>query len=83
MEIHQAMKHQKKGKAPGPDGIIIEYYENLEDEITLYFKEVFVGIRSLKSIPTLWNESTITLIPKSGQDNRDIKKLQTNFFIKW
>lgn len=30
MEIREALKHQKKGKTPGPDSIIIECYDALE-----------------------------------------------------
>lgn len=39
MEIHQAIKQQKKGKSPGPDAIIMEYYEGLEEEIIPIYKE--------------------------------------------
>lgn len=73
MEIREALKYQKKGKTPGPDGIIVEYYEALEEEVMPIYKEVIEVIRTSKTIPASWKESTTTLIPKPAQDKEDIK----------
>lgn len=37
------------------------------------FKEVIETVRITKAIPTSWKESTIILIPKPGQDQKEIK----------
>lgn len=72
MEIKEALKHQKKGKNPGPYGIIVEYCDKLE-EVMLTFKEVLEYIRMNKMIPYSWKESTITLIPNKSRIERSSK----------
>lgn len=64
LEIREVLKHQKKGKSPGPDGIITECYDILEEEFLPILKEVIQIVRITNQIPTSWKESTITLILK-------------------
>jgi len=73
-EIRKSVLEMKKNKAPGPDGIPIEYYKaffcdpNLEEKHTdpakcleIIFNKIWNG-----SFPTQWNSATIVSIPKKG-----------------
>lgn len=74
MEIAEAIRHQKKGKAPGPDGIPAEFYlKKTEETITPFFKVLLDEIRFKNSIPPTWQEVVISIIPKQGLDHREIR----------
>lgn len=64
MEIEQAIKQMKNGKAPGPDGFIIEFYKKFSGKLSSIFKEVFKEIIEQKILPP----TIITVVHKRGKD---------------
>lgn len=67
-EIEQAIKQIKSGKAPGPDGFIIEFYKTFSHKLSPIFKKVFIEITEQKSLPPTMSQAIITVIHKKGKD---------------
>lgn len=67
-EIIEAIKIQKSGKAPGPDGIPAEYYKKWEDTLFIPYKRVLESIIEGGKVPCSWREAYITLIHKEKMD---------------
>ena len=66
MEIKEAIKHMKNGKAAGPDNLTPEL---LKADITTavdHLLPIIQDIWELEKIPTQWKEGLIVKIPKKG-----------------
>lgn len=72
-EISAAIKRLKGGKAPGPDGLITEYYKIFEKQTQKTLMYLMEEIIQQKIIPETWGEATITLIPKQGTETNEIQ----------
>lgn len=72
-ELIEAVKRQKRGKTPGPDGIPSEYYKTCEESILIPFKQLVEEIRETNKLLDTWKEATITLIHKEGTEAKEIK----------
>uniref|UniRef100_A0A2D4NQI0 Reverse transcriptase domain-containing protein n=1 Tax=Micrurus surinamensis TaxID=129470 RepID=A0A2D4NQI0_MICSU len=68
MELTEAIKKQKNGKAPGPDGIPAEMYKTLQDSLSNTLLEVVNEVLMEAKIPKSWMEAYITLILKEDTD---------------
>lgn len=68
-EIKSAMKTMKNKKAPGPDGIEIQFFKNLPDDILAYIVLLFNNILLLGKFPQSWCKSIICPIYKKGSIN--------------
>lgn len=73
MELTEAIRNQKKGKSPGSDGFLPEYYQKFENIISNNLKNLISEIFDGAQLPDTWRYSTTTLIPKEGENKDDIK----------
>ena len=59
-EIHIAIECMKSGKAPGPDGFVIEFYKNFPSDIMLHFLcKLFNLILEKGEFPYQWCQAII------------------------
>jgi len=65
-DISEAIKALPKGKAPGHDGIPIEFFQEFESEIAPTLLLAYSAMLRTGTTSTFINKGTITLIPKSG-----------------
>jgi hypothetical protein len=70
-EIRAAINASAKGKAPGPDGIPNEWYQEHIEDISPKLERIFNEIYSSKILPESMTKSNITLIYKKG-DRTDL-----------
>uniref|UniRef100_A0A2D4JTU8 Reverse transcriptase domain-containing protein n=1 Tax=Micrurus paraensis TaxID=1970185 RepID=A0A2D4JTU8_9SAUR len=68
MELTEAIKKQKNGKAPGLDGIPAEMYKTLQDSLSNTLLEVVNEVLMEAKIPKSWMEAYIALILKEDTD---------------
>ncbi|KAJ7987906.1 hypothetical protein DPEC_G00331450 [Dallia pectoralis] len=71
-ELTRAVHSINKQKAPGPDGILGEFYQTFWDLIKNDVAEVFQAIYRERRLGESMRQSTITLIPKKG-DLKDLR----------
>uniref|UniRef100_A0A803T0B7 Reverse transcriptase domain-containing protein n=1 Tax=Anolis carolinensis TaxID=28377 RepID=A0A803T0B7_ANOCA len=72
-EIKAAISKLNGNKAPGPDGLNGIYYKVFAEELTPYLKKVMNKILEDQEVPDSWRKATITMIPKEGQDPKNVK----------
>lgn len=60
----------KNGKAPGPDGFVIEFYKKFSPKLSPILKEVFMEISEQKLLPPTMSQAVITVIHKKGKDRQ-------------
>lgn len=71
-ELYNALKSMECGKAPGIDGIPVEFYKSLWPVLGDDLLEVINDSLTRGSLPTSCRRAVITLLPKKG-DLRNIK----------
>ena len=63
-EIERYVRKLKRGKAPGMDGILNEFYREGGHGVIEGLHELFGRIWREERVPAAWNESRVTLIHK-------------------
>jgi len=65
-EVRRAIRALSKGKAPGHDGIPMEFFHKCEQEVVPDLLQAFIAMLSDGTTSAYINKGVITLIPKSG-----------------
>jgi hypothetical protein len=65
-EVQDAISAMPKGKAPGCDGILTEFFQEFINEISSTLLQAFSAMLRNGETSELINKGLITLIPKSG-----------------
>ena len=72
-EIESVIKKKKKklpvNKSPGLDGVTGEFYQAYKEEFIPILLKLFQKIEEQGTLPKLFYETTITLIPKPDKDS--------------
>jgi hypothetical protein len=69
-EVIKAIRALPKGKAPGHDGIPMEFFHECEQEVALDLHQAFTVMLEEGKTSEFINKGTITLIPKSNDRAR-------------
>ena len=70
-EVEKNAEKDKQKKAPGPDGITNEMLKHLDPGAKRFLLRIYNRSWSTGTVPTIWKEALIRLIPKKGKDKRD------------
>lgn len=60
----------KLGKAPGMDGLTLEFYWVFRSELAPYLVELYRYCLQNLVIPASWKEARLAIFPKKGKDAR-------------
>jgi hypothetical protein len=69
-EIHNAIRALPKGKAPGHDGVPMEFFHECAQEVAPDLLQAFMAMLDTGETSTHINKGLIMLIPKSGDHAR-------------
>lgn len=67
-EFEKVLKDMKVGKAPGPDGLLLQYYKIFKDILKPCFLSGFRSFNSDPHTSPQFFEAHIAVIPKEGKD---------------
>ena len=77
-EIEPVIKNLPKNKSLGPDGFTGGLYQTFREELMPILLKFFQKITKEGTLPNLFYEATITLIPKPDKVNTKKKTLLPN-----
>ena len=72
LELVKALKTLRKGRAPGNDGLTVEFYLHYWDLIGTFFHRALLDSINKKLLGSSQRDGLIKLIPKKGKDLLDV-----------
>jgi hypothetical protein len=69
-EIHDTIQALPKGKAPGHDGVPMEFFHECAEKVATTLLKAFTAMLNLGETSAYINKGLITLIPKTGDRAR-------------
>ena len=73
-DIETMIKKLPPNRSPRPDGFTSNFYETFREELTLILLKFFQNIAEEETLPSSFDEVTITLIPKPDNDTTHKKR---------
>ncbi|CAG8555125.1 22850_t:CDS:2, partial [Gigaspora rosea] len=67
-EVKTVIQNLPRGKSPGTDGLMYEFYQATEEEVTPVLTMLFNNVLEEGKMPSSWHKSLITLIPKKSEE---------------
>jgi hypothetical protein len=78
--LKQQSRVSLQKKSPGPDGFSAEFYQTFTKELIPTLLKLFREIERKRTLPNLFYEASITLIPKPEKDT-SIKEKYSPIFL--
>ena len=81
--ISTVIKNLPQTKSPGSDSLkneMLEFYQTFREELMLILLELFQKTVEEGTLPNLFYEATITLIPKPGKNDKKKKQKKTGSY---
>ena len=75
-ELTSSVISMKRGKAPGDDGLTVEFYQQLWPQLSVIFLELINNCYSQRKLCTTMKRGVLNLIPKPKKDSRYLKNLR-------
>ena len=75
-ELTAALKNMKKGKAPGLDGLTVDFYHELWDEVGLLVFNSLTYSKSVGSMTAEQRRGAVKLIPKKDKNPHFVRNLR-------
>jgi hypothetical protein len=66
--VINSLPTKKKKKSPGQDGFSTEFYQTFKEDLIPVLHRLFHKTEAEGTLPNLFHEATITLIPKTHKD---------------
>ncbi|KAJ1139027.1 hypothetical protein NDU88_005404 [Pleurodeles waltl] len=77
-EIHQALRQLAHIKAPGSDGLPVEYYNTFSAQTLAPYLDMLGEAFRVGRLPESQQEAVIVVLPKPGRDPLDVRYLDVN-----
>ena len=77
-KLKNPSKTSPQNESPGPDSFTSEFYQTFKEDLKPTLFKLFQKSEEEAIVPNTFYEANITLIPKSGKDNTQKRKLQNN-----
>nr|XP_033811836.1 uncharacterized protein LOC117365469 [Geotrypetes seraphini] len=75
LELTQVIQSMVPKKAPGPDGLSVEFYKEFQDEIAPFYLQFIAHLMSSSTTSGSFTEAIVIILLKPGKD----KRLITNY----